>query len=267
MWFYELSYSYFDQILKDTSEDVDDIIVEANGQWHTTDNKYASAEWRSSHPLPPGSSPLSQKSLSSIKNHTGSPTDGEHPVKRGSEILILDSDDEDEGRVKRELSPSLASIGRSTSGYLPTRSHPNTVIDLTLDSEDDSPPPTSQASSQKRKGAGGEMPHRSSSKRPRGEDNDVIMRAMAMRTINNNNVSSSSNQNTTARDHVPHFNQQTAPHTPRYVATTQSRFPPRYDRPAAYPSFPSTARLSPSPRGNVRPSGTSSSALQHRAWH
>jgi E3 SUMO-protein ligase PIAS1 len=271
MCFYKLfSYSYFDQILKETSEDVDDVIVEADGQWHTTDNKYASAEWRLSHPLPPGSCPLSQKSPSSFNNLAKAPQDDEHRVKQGSEILILDSDDEDEGRVKRELSPSLASVARSTSGYLPTHSLPEeTVIDLTADSEDESPPPTSQASSQKRKEPGAEMSLHSSSKRPRSEDTDVLrgmaMRQMAMRTVINN-VSSISNQISTARDHVPHTSlQATPPLPPRYVGQ-QPRMSPRYDRTTPYPSYPTyppTTRLSPTSRGSARPPGTS---LQHRTW-
>ena len=59
------------------------------------------------------------------------------------EIFVLDSDDEDEGRVKRELSPSYASsANQSFDGTLPRasqsqQSQASQVIDLTLDSDDD----------------------------------------------------------------------------------------------------------------------------------
>ena len=71
-----------------------------------------------------------------------------------AEIVILDSDDEDEGRVKRELSPSTDGTQRSArpringSSYasLPARSQTveSDVIDLTLDSDEEAPNPPSR---------------------------------------------------------------------------------------------------------------------------
>jgi len=58
---------------------------------------------------------------------------------------VLDSDDEDEGRVKRELSPSYgSSASQSYDGIsMPpqTQSQAGDVIDLTLDSDDEQPVP------------------------------------------------------------------------------------------------------------------------------
>lgn len=142
---------YFDQILKKTSEDVDDVVVENDGQWHTGDNKFASPEWRATHPVvashhyspPRESSPASVDEEAVAKAH----------AKKQIEILVLDSDDEDEGRVKRELSISH-SVGSSSVPKLvslrtmPTaqETHQDDVIDLTADSEDEQP--RSQSSSQ-----------------------------------------------------------------------------------------------------------------------
>lgn len=120
---------YFDDILRETDEDVEDIIVEADGQWHTADNKYGSASWKAAHPpikdpthtLPP--TPVKKRSPSPVTK----PTNCDGQSKSGpnnAEIVILDSDDEDE-----------ASYG----GSLPPRSQTveSDIIDLTLDSDDE----------------------------------------------------------------------------------------------------------------------------------
>ncbi|GJE87674.1 E3 SUMO-protein ligase [Phanerochaete sordida] len=119
---------YFDDILKETHEDVEDVIVEADGQWHTADNKYGSASWKAIHP------PIKDSTHSlpptPVKKRTPSPpiglTNGDAPLKSGpsnAEIVILDSDDEDEASI----------------GSLPPRSQTveSDIIDLTLDSDDE----------------------------------------------------------------------------------------------------------------------------------
>jgi E3 SUMO-protein ligase PIAS1 len=133
-------------------------MVEADGQWHTSDNKYGSADWKAAHPLAPKLSSPS-KSLPPLKQSPSCPPvdakDNRQPNGKGKapshEIFVLDSDDdEDEGRVKRELSPSYASsANRSFEGTLPAVSQSlsradTSVIDLTLDEsdEDDEPLPT-----------------------------------------------------------------------------------------------------------------------------
>lgn len=153
---------YFDQILKDTSESVDDVIVESDGQWHTSDNKFGSASWMASHPMtapsrlsppPRGSSLASVDEEAAAKAH----------ARKNVEILVLDSDDEDEGRVKQELSdsypmdPFLSSP--ISNPVLPTtaRQPRGDVIDLTADSDEEEPqpPPVARSSLEKRKAPSG----------------------------------------------------------------------------------------------------------------
>lgn len=142
---------YFDQILKDTSEDVEDVVVENDGQWHTNDDKFASPEWRATHPVVALShySPPRESSPASVDEEA----DAKAHAKKQVEILVLDSDDEDEGRVKRELSISHSVGSSSVLKSVPLRtvpaaqeSHQEDVIDLTADSEDEQP--RSQSSSQ-----------------------------------------------------------------------------------------------------------------------
>ncbi|KAH0838266.1 miz zinc finger protein [Lanmaoa asiatica] len=135
---------YFDQILKETSEDVDDVMVENDGQWHTGDDKFASPEWRATHPVVASDhySPLRESSPASVDEEA----DARAHAKKQVEILVLDSDDEDEGRVKRELSISHSVGSSSVPKPVPLRtvpvaqeSHQEDVIDLTADSEDEQP--------------------------------------------------------------------------------------------------------------------------------
>ena len=132
---------YFSDILNSTPDTVEDVIVESDGQWHTDDNKFGSTEWKVAHaprPEPAKAAPVPQ--LPQIK-------DGRVLNQRA--IVVSSDDEDDEGRVKRELSPS----------YDPGASNNNTqhstpgagtqaaraVIDLTLsDDEDDPPAPVPQ---------------------------------------------------------------------------------------------------------------------------
>ncbi|KAJ7225563.1 PINIT domain-containing protein [Mycena pura] len=144
---------YFDEILQQSPESVEDVVVEADGEWHTSDNKYGSAAWKAAHPSATTSKALSPQKSLPAKSPPSNGVNGDLKGKRKStEILVLDSDDEDEGRVKRELSPSFASsssINRSF-GSIPGESHPqDDVIDLTLDSDSDEPPLASLPSSKR----------------------------------------------------------------------------------------------------------------------
>ncbi|KAF9568443.1 hypothetical protein CPC08DRAFT_813495 [Agrocybe pediades] len=147
---------YFDEILKETPESVEDVIVEADGEWHTSDNKYGSAKWKASHPVV--SKPPTPKKVPTPAAVPSCPPAGANGKGKAPnvEILVVDSDDEDEGRVKRELSPSSAT--QSFEGTLPPASQANTdVIDLTLDDSDDEPI-VSRAQS-KRKALEAELDH------------------------------------------------------------------------------------------------------------
>ncbi|KAF8577886.1 hypothetical protein K439DRAFT_1654979 [Ramaria rubella] len=150
---------YFDRILKDTPESVEDVVVEADGEWHTSDNKFASAVWRTLHPLCNGNKLI--KSVTPHKEPEKLPSRSPSSAKvlngrvPQEVISLTDSEDDDEGIVKRELSPTSSyatsqsqsfESARNRPGRLPPPPPPrstslNEVIDLTLDSDDDDPPP------------------------------------------------------------------------------------------------------------------------------
>lgn len=163
---------YFDVILKESPDSVEDVIVEADGEWHSSDNKYGSARWRAAHPpLVPKQNPSSprkpllspEKSQSQLNGTSSGDQNGKR--KANVEILVLDSDDEDdEGQVKRELSPSFGSgssaINRSAgSASLPaiTQSQGD-VIDLTIDSDEEDALPQPSRTAEKRKATDNGLP-------------------------------------------------------------------------------------------------------------
>lgn len=135
---------YFNQILGDTPESVDDVIVENDGQWHTSDDRYASAIWRASHPHTAPHDPTPPRASTPASEDEA---ESKELVKRSIEVLILDSDEEEEeeGRVKRELSVSQGSIPNSLPKVSLPRGAPavapqprrDDVIDLTVDSDEE----------------------------------------------------------------------------------------------------------------------------------
>ncbi|GBE78006.1 PINIT domain-containing protein [Sparassis latifolia] len=143
---------YFDEILKQTPESVEDVLVESDGQWHSSDNKCGSAEWKAAHSpakvlaaLHPA--PAVKRADTPVKVVPNGVNGEAKSGPSNAEIVILDSDDEDEGRVKRELSPSYDGAPGSSNvsqASLPPRSQSQStdVIDLTLDSEDEDSPTT-----------------------------------------------------------------------------------------------------------------------------
>jgi E3 SUMO-protein ligase PIAS1 len=226
-------------------------MVEADGEWHTTDNKYASMRWKVSHsPSATAGSSSPRKIQPSVKSRSESPTKSDDSKARpGEEIVILDSDDEDEGRVKRELSPSFASASsgnRSHSNFLPIQPSAGDIIDLTLDSDDEGSPtqPTFSSSSgpsssriiEKRKAPELDLPPLAP-KKSRADDNDTIMRVMAMRTLT---VPANGNTSGAGREHASAFRQRSSNPLPppRYAhnasASAPSRFPARYEGSSAY---------------------------------
>ncbi|KAG8694752.1 SUMO ligase siz1 [Ceratobasidium sp. 395] len=131
---------YFDDILKCTPDSVEDVIVEADGEWHTEDDKYGSPAWMASaasRPRPvekkvkaePDTKPLRQDNMDK---------------PRPDAFVVLDSDDSgDEAPVPR-VTHAAANIGRnnSSSGVSASRAQSQTqgaVIDLTLSSDDEGP--------------------------------------------------------------------------------------------------------------------------------
>lgn len=138
---------YFYDILQHTPESVEDVMVEADGQWHTVDNKYGSSKWLIAHPQKPD--PTVEKGVSQpAKPMAPKTTNGKEKARSPfTEVLILDSDeDEDEGRVKRELSCSSdhtfpPATLQSQPSMTQSTSQISAVIDLTLDSDEEEEPP------------------------------------------------------------------------------------------------------------------------------
>src|SRR5258706_14628132 len=53
-----LPFSYVLDILQSVPEEVDDVLVEPDGEWHTADAMYGSPTWMEQHPQVPNSKPL-----------------------------------------------------------------------------------------------------------------------------------------------------------------------------------------------------------------
>jgi E3 SUMO-protein ligase PIAS1 len=121
--------------LESAPDTVEDVIVEANGEWHTVDDKYASPTWKGTHkPAPPVHSPTPHPNpgveSTGPSDHVHSTSSQEKQQNLG-DVFVLDSEEEDEGEVKRELSPSRRE--RSLVNGLPSTQ----VIDLTIESDDE----------------------------------------------------------------------------------------------------------------------------------
>lgn len=183
--------SYFDHILKSTPEEVEDVMVEADGEWHTSDNMYASPAWKATHkPPPPALSLPPTPEKKPHLNGNGKSIDKEPE----QEVFVLDDSDDEEGQVKRELSFSV----RQDSSALSNDSGPpdSQVIDLTLDSDEDEPaPPPSLASSNGKRKALDDLPSPTEQiwKKSRVQDaSHTVMRSVG----NSGNVNGSLNGST-----------------------------------------------------------------------
>lgn len=167
-------------------------MVEADGEWHTSDNMYASPAWKATHKPPPPA--LSLPPTPEKKPHlNGNGKSNEKEPEQ--EVFVLDdSDDEEEGQVKRELSFSV----RQDSSALSNDSGPpdSQVIDLTLDSDEDEPaPPPSLASSNGKRKALDDLPSPTEQiwKKSRVQDaSHTVMRSVG----NSGNVNGSLNAST-----------------------------------------------------------------------
>lgn len=140
------SFSYFDEILKTVPESIEDVIVEADGEWHTTDNIFGTTAWKAQHPV--------VTPLPKVKAETPPPVKVEMEsskpiVQQKTDVSYILLSDDDEEEVQKELSPSH----RSLDSNGPPTPHRNSqrrdnIIDLTLDSDDEEPVP-SQSSKRK----------------------------------------------------------------------------------------------------------------------
>ncbi|KAG6912006.1 hypothetical protein DXG01_000254 [Tephrocybe rancida] len=207
---------YFDEILKQTHEGVEDVIVEADGEWHTTDNKYGSATWRATHlvaAVVPTRKPVSQP-----VSRSPSKADVNGKAKAKQEVYVLDSDDEDEGQVKRELSPSIASNSQPYDP--PKQMRSDEVIDLTLDTDDEEPPPPPRQTG-KRKAADPE-PASSTSPSELIWKKSRIDAPSVRNTSSEYNTAEPTSSRTTAPIHPRYLNTYTDPHPSAYASTYQS---------------------------------------------
>lgn len=131
-------------ILQNVHEDEEDVMIEADGQWHTQDGKAGSAAWMAKHGVVTTNPPA----------FTAKPERASPPplstAPSASTITIDDSSDsEEENEVKRELSPPRippAVNSKSTAqAQPPPPSSGPVVIDLTLsDSEEEGEVPPRQ---------------------------------------------------------------------------------------------------------------------------
>jgi E3 SUMO-protein ligase PIAS1 len=224
--------------------------VEADGEWHSSDNKYASARWKASHPaIAPVQSSPPRKTAPYVKSssHTPIQTNGkERPSD--VEIVVLDSDDEDEGRVKRELSPSFGSGSSGSINHsfnrvaVPMTQSQEDIIDLTLDSDSDDNHPILSRTTEKRKITEEDVsPHAlQPSKKPRVDDTQCLSRSMAIRTLTDSHISSTTSTATpvgdTFRSNSAQFPSYSGPHSPTQVSpihpsSLPSRIHIRFDGP------------------------------------
>ncbi|KAF8736533.1 hypothetical protein AX14_014369 [Amanita brunnescens Koide BX004] len=223
---------YFDEILQQTSSSVEDVVVEPDGEWHTADNKYASKTWKASHPPITDQPPPPVKGIKSEESHDHllSKEDDEKARASDVEVVVLESDDEDEGRVQRELSPSQASpMNRSYASVPRTQteasfSQQSDVIDLTGDSDEERP----STQNGKRKASDSDAPS-SSPTEPiwkKGKyDHDVTLPPLL-----------SSPSSHSAANHLP----ASVPSRPNATAPSLP-YPP--SSPSYYPPFPSRPGL------------------------
>ncbi|KAA1471546.1 hypothetical protein DENSPDRAFT_837561 [Dentipellis sp. KUC8613] len=231
---------YFEEILKVTPESVEDVMVEADGEWHSSDNKFGSAAWKAAHkpavdPAEVARAPPTPRSPSSAVNGTSS------QKAKDVEVFELDSDDEDddEGRVKRELSPSWRAGSSVQSG--PPESQ---VIDLTLDSDEEEY--QAAVAGAKRKAADMPSPTEQIWKKSRveGPPANAVMRSVNGNVDTSTSASSASGSNTGARPYrlngnlpQPHSPPvpPTYPHSPYATPYLMPFYPPSTLNPAARP--------------------------------
>lgn len=135
--------------MKSTPDSVEDVIVEADGEWHTSDNIYASGGWRKSHPITSGSTPSTSKSETPKVRESKSTNSPQEPRSLPSSQEVIALSDSDDDQVKRELSPSGSA--RSLTGQVKKKISTAEVIDLTIDDDDSDEETLASSTNLKRK--------------------------------------------------------------------------------------------------------------------
>ncbi|KAG8838610.1 SUMO ligase siz1 [Serendipita sp. 400] len=124
---------YVSNILENVPEDIDDVMVEADGEWHTEDRKYGSQNWMRTFGVPIDANSIEEK----LEEHP----QPSKPLDPSIEIGDSDFDsDSEEEQVKQEIESTATSMNRRSqpSSSLSTTPLAPPVIDLTLsDSEEE----------------------------------------------------------------------------------------------------------------------------------
>lgn len=170
---------YFLNILKAVPDTVEEVVVEPDGQWHTEDGKFGSADWLAQRPTPIANNatlappPVDRKPSISPTPQDDVPSDGH---KRKFIDLLSDSEDEDERPLADDVRGANGSNGyhrpappvASSSTRNPTPAPPAPpnvkeataaqVIDLTLDSDTDDDDDADDTSGFRRPGTAYSLP-------------------------------------------------------------------------------------------------------------
>lgn len=109
---------------------MDEVIVEPNAQWHTTDRKFGDPAWLAD---PANSVPVSRPV--SLRSSPVGDAKGKGREQDNVEVFVLDSDDEDDDEGHAPYAPDYV-VSRDVTP-LGNVAEP---IDLTLSSDEDSPP-------------------------------------------------------------------------------------------------------------------------------
>lgn len=146
--------SYSVDILKACSDSIEEVTIEPDGNWHTDDNQYGSAEWLATAPPRVKSQPESRRnSMPPPPAQSGSPTSDDKGKAKA--VVILSSDDETDEDFDVPLANGRApDRGASTSRTPAVRpAGQQDVIDLTFDSDDDDEQPLAAAAQNGTNGA------------------------------------------------------------------------------------------------------------------
>ncbi|ELU41525.1 zf-MIZ domain-containing protein [Rhizoctonia solani AG-1 IA] len=146
----QVTLKYFDDILKCTPDIVEDVIVEANGEWHTEDDKFGSPAWVSTVASRPRPVEKEKKVKAEPDTRAFMDSSAEVVKPKTEEYLVVDSDDDDDDMPLPKAPSRSIPPPRATSSR-PQPQVQAAVIDLTLSSDDEGddlpPPPASTASS------------------------------------------------------------------------------------------------------------------------
>ncbi|CAE6521920.1 unnamed protein product [Rhizoctonia solani] len=139
---------YFDDILKCTPDTVEDVIVEADGEWHTEDDKVGSEAWLATAASRPRQVEKEKQVKAEPDARSFMDTIPDLIKPKNEEYLVVDSDDEEDiplaKAMPRSIPPPSTTSSRQQSQIQAA------FIDLTMSSDDEGddplPPPPASSS-------------------------------------------------------------------------------------------------------------------------